>query len=193
MKITKNIYQKYAKTFEPGQVLFKEGEQGDYFYIVDSGSARVSDLTGKLDVTLQPGSFFGEEALVGDTPRNASVIMESDGVLMRLGKQDFKALLQDPVLQYIDVQEFQSRSPDSYLLLDVRLPLEYRMQHVPGSRNLPLASLRSKLEGLDSECDSWSPMIPGAAVRLPRTCSVSRDSQWLFCKMPTSCMRSLKR
>jgi len=136
-----------------GQKIIKEGELGDYFYIIDNGSARVSDLTGKLDVALKPGSFFGEEALVGDAPRNASVVMESDGVVMRLGKQDFKALLQDPVLQFIDLQEFQNRAADSYQLLDVRLPLEYRMQHVPGSRNLPLASLRSKLEGLDPQCD----------------------------------------
>lgn len=134
-----------------GQQVIKEGERGDYFYIIDSGSARVRDLTGKLDVPLQAGSFFGEEALVGDAPRNASVVMESDGVLMRLGKEDFKALLQDPVLHFIEVPELSSKPADSYQLLDVRLPLEFRMQHVPGARNLPLASLRSKLQDLDPQ------------------------------------------
>ena len=147
-----NLLTRFERlTVAAGDQVIKEGEVGDFFYILDSGTARVSDLTDKLDVPLNAGSFFGEEALVGDAPRNASVTMESDGVLMRLGKQEFKELLQDPVLQFVDAQALQEHSPESYQLLDVRLPLEFRMQHVPGARNLPLASLRNKLQGLDSQ------------------------------------------
>ncbi|GAA5316165.1 MAG: hypothetical protein AseanaTS_13700 [Candidatus Pelagadaptatus aseana] len=133
-----------------GELIIKEGEAGDYFYVIGHGSARVTNLTGKLDVQLQQGQFFGEEALVGDAPRNASITMLSDGYLMRLEKADFKSLLQEPVQKFIQFEELQGLAPASYQLLDVRLPLEFRHQHVPGSRNINLPALRDKLKELDT-------------------------------------------
>lgn len=132
-----------------GQLVVKEGEAGDYFYVIESGTARVTNLTGKLDVSLQPGQFFGEEALVGDAPRNATITMTTDGCLMRLEKADFKSLLQEPVQRL--VTQAQLPSLGAHQLLDVRLPLEYRHQHVAGCRNIPLASLRTKLGELDRD------------------------------------------
>jgi CRP-like cAMP-binding protein len=42
---------------------------------------------------LKEGDAFGEEALVADTVRNATVVMKTDGMLLRLSKQDFNELL----------------------------------------------------------------------------------------------------
>ncbi len=109
------------------------------------------DPAGKILAALRPGNYFGEEALVGDTTRNATVKMLTPGKVMRLNKEDFRELLQEPVLRYLSAEELRSRPADAapYQIIDVRLPLERRMQAVPGSQNIPLNQLRNHLKNLD--------------------------------------------
>ncbi len=44
------------------------------------------------------GDTFGEEALISEAKRNATVSMLTDGVLMRLNKQDFRDLMNEPLV-----------------------------------------------------------------------------------------------
>lgn len=134
------------------EVVIKEGERGDYFYVLESGSATVMDKGGNILAALRPGDFFGEEALAGETTRNATVKMLTQGKLRRLKKEDFKALLLEPVLRYLTMEDLQNRARElpAFQLLDVRLPLERRFQSVPGSRNIPLSHLRKNLPELDT-------------------------------------------
>jgi len=78
MKITKNIYQRYAKAFEPGQVIFKEGEQGRELFIIIEGEVeirkRTSANTAKTLITFHKGDIFGEMAIVEGKPRSATAI-----------------------------------------------------------------------------------------------------------------------
>jgi CRP-like cAMP-binding protein len=78
MKITKNIYQKFVKTFEPGEVLFKEGEHGDVMFIIIQGEVeirkRTSAKTARTLITFHEGDIFGEMALVEKKPRSATAI-----------------------------------------------------------------------------------------------------------------------
>ncbi len=48
------------------------------------------------------GDTFGEEALIAEAKRNATVTMITDGVLMRLNKKDFRELMNEPLLQWVD-------------------------------------------------------------------------------------------
>jgi rhodanese-related sulfurtransferase len=130
------------------EVIVKQGERGDYFYVLESGSATVMDISGKILAALRPGNYFGEEALAGDTTRNATVKMITPGKVMRLEKEDFRQLLQEPVLRYVTAEELKARAT-GYQLLDVRLPLERRQNAVPNSRNIPLNQLRNHLKDLD--------------------------------------------
>ncbi|MGH1371971.1 MAG: cyclic nucleotide-binding domain-containing protein [Cellvibrionaceae bacterium] len=136
-----------AQEVERGDVVVKEGATGDYFYVIVHGSAQVTNLTGTIDVMLEEGQFFGEEALVAETPRNAKVTMLSKGLLMRLAKEDFITLLHEPVESVLSFEQYQSQS-SRYTLVDVRMPLEHRCHHVPGCQNLPLASLRERITSL---------------------------------------------
>lgn len=140
--------------FEAGSWVIREGEPGDFFYVLECGRAQVLNKAGEPLAEIGPGDYFGEEALVGETTRNAGVRMLTSGSLMRLEKQDFTELLQEPVMRCIDTQELQKlREKDRpFEILDVRLPLERRMGFIEQSRNIPLAKLRDLLPELDEEC-----------------------------------------
>lgn len=149
-----NISQLFTRFHEQkvaaDAIVVKEGERGDLFYVLKSGSATVIDAGGNILAALRPGDYFGEEALVGDTTRNATIKMLTAGKLMCLQKEDFKELLHEPVTRFISAEELQQRPANAPCqLLDVRLAVERRFQHVPGSRNIPLGNLRRVLAELD--------------------------------------------
>ena len=133
------------------EVVIKDGERGDFFYVLETGSAVVQDKQGNILAALRPGDYFGEEALVGDTTRNATVKMLTPGKLMCLEKNDFVTLLQEPIRQFITYEELAKNlaAQNSLQIIDVRLPLERRFQSVPLSRNIPLSQLRKNLPSLD--------------------------------------------
>ncbi|MEJ2131343.1 MAG: cyclic nucleotide-binding domain-containing protein, partial [Gammaproteobacteria bacterium] len=160
-----NIQQLFAKFEEArvsdGDVVVKQGDPGDYFYVVKSGVARISrrvstggNTTDVVLAELRAGDVFGEDALIGDAPRNATVQMVSEGSLMRLDKKDFQSLMQDPVLEFIEYEELQNllQQEDRRIeILDVRLPLEFKQGHIPGSRSVPLHSVRQIVRELDPD------------------------------------------
>ena len=141
-----------AKEFAAGEVVVKEGLPGDYFYVISSGEVKVAARSGNVDVNLGPGTYFGEEALVGETTRNATVTMLTDGVLMQLGKDDFCTLLKEPILKHVTIESLQQLDTQAHIqLLDVRLPMEFRHRHVHESRNVPLSSLRKRFPEFNTE------------------------------------------
>jgi CRP-like cAMP-binding protein len=139
-----------------GQVIIREGEEGNFFYIVKEGRCRVtrrSPDTGAETILgeLGDGDGFGEEALVSERPRNATVTMVSDGVLMRLDKEHFTRLIKEPLLKWVDSREAAVLRAKGATLLDVRLEGEFRTGSIAHSRNLPLYLLRSKVRELDKQ------------------------------------------
>jgi CRP-like cAMP-binding protein len=150
-----------------GDTIIKQDQDGDYFYAIIAGQCLVTrEVSGGKDLPLAelaPGSCFGEEALIADTKRNATVTMLTDGSLMRLSKQDFRSLLTEPVSRRIsfgDAQKMVDAGQAKWL--DVRLPTEHSAQHLPGSLSIPLYLLRKKVSALDDKmayivyCDSGS-------------------------------------
>lgn len=138
-----------------GEVVIKQGQEGDYYYHIKQGRcavARVSPKTGKMMklAELGAGQGFGEEALISDSKRNANVVMLTDGVLMRLAKTHFEQLLKAPVLRTLDVEQAKKMVAEGAIWLDVRLESEYRNRAIPNSLNVPLYILRTKAQGLES-------------------------------------------
>ena len=142
-------------TVSAGDTIIRQGDEGDYFYIIKEGSCSVTRLASGegWDVPLAElgkGDCFGEEALVSDANRNATVTMLTDGTLMRLSKKDFVELLKDPLVHFIDYDLASSLVANGGVWLDVRLADEHANFAFRNSSNVPLASIRDKASALDA-------------------------------------------
>jgi CRP-like cAMP-binding protein/rhodanese-related sulfurtransferase len=140
--------------YKERDVVIKQGTEGDYFYVVVSGKCVVTRETplnkeGIKLAELGTGDSFGEEALIAEAKRNATVTMSTDGTLMRLGKADFQTLLNEPLLQWVDHEKAKEIVAQGGKWLDVRLPSEFQNFRIDGAVNIPLYFIRLKLNALD--------------------------------------------
>ena len=88
------------REFKAGEVMAEEGKHGVGFFVIESGSAKVT-VHGDERTTLGPGSYFGEIALIDDGPRTATVTAESDVKAHVLVAWDFRAMVkEDPDLAW---------------------------------------------------------------------------------------------
>lgn len=129
-----------------GEQVIIQGGTADSCYFIKEGVAEVtvssSGLGSSISLALLgAGDWFGEEALLSNSARNANVTMNSDGMLMQLNKKDFYELLVSPELQFIS---YAAAVDAEVKWVDVRLPSEYRRGHLFGAMNLPLNTLRIK-------------------------------------------------
>lgn len=142
--------------FKVGEIVIQQGSSSDFFYIIRSGRCLVTRETAKdkknIDLAeLAVGGTFGEEALISQAERNATVSMLTDGILMRLGRDDFQALVKEPMLEFLDHNEAEEAAARGGKWLDVRVPSEFAANGKVGATNLPLYLLRHKLNVLDRE------------------------------------------
>lgn len=155
-----NIAQIFASmepvTFDAGQIILKQGDPGDYYYVITDGRAQVvlEDPNGNSEEELAQlgvGRAFGEEALVSGEPRNATVRALTRCSLMRLSSTAFSRLLKAPLMREVQMGEITA----NVQLVDVRLPSEFERGHWPGAINVPLARLRLLAQALDPAREYW--------------------------------------
>ena len=137
-----------------GEVVIKQGDEGDYFYVITRGTAVVTRETplsrdGIKLAELGIGESFGEEALISDGKRNATITMLTDGALVRLGKEDFRELLNEPLLHWVELAQARELIERGGRWLDVRLPSEFDSYHLDDALNVPLYFIRLKVKTLD--------------------------------------------
>ncbi|HWG76736.1 MAG TPA: cyclic nucleotide-binding domain-containing protein, partial [Steroidobacteraceae bacterium] len=137
-----------------GETIIQQGDEGDYFYAIVSGRCVVTretplNRTGLKLAELGVGDTFGEEALISEAKRNATVTMATEGVLMRLNKDSFRELLNEPLVQWVAYRDACTMVAKGARWLDVRLPSEHQNLAIEGSTNIPLYFIRLKLATLD--------------------------------------------
>ncbi len=107
-----------------GEVVIERGARGRECYLVKRGSARIQreERAGTVHelAVKGPGELFGEEALITGDPREASVIMREDGVLLRLQAEDFNALILPCLQRPLASAEAESLVQRGARWLDVR-------------------------------------------------------------------------
>src|SRR5450830_790704 len=137
-----------------GQVIIHQGAEGDYYYLIEKGTAVVSRVTDAnqpptILAELKAGDAFGEEALVSDNKRNATITMKTEGALLRLKKTDFIELLKAPLISQISMEDARKLTAIGAIWVDVRFPSEYQFDHLPKAINIPLNELRNLVPTLD--------------------------------------------
>jgi CRP-like cAMP-binding protein len=139
-----------------GDRIIAQGEAGDCLYILRAGKCQVTrrprpDARAIKLAELAPGDLFGEDALLSGQPSAMDVTMLTDGVVLRLEKEDFLSLVVEPVLEELDFESAEREVKQGAVWLDVRDPESFQHWHLEGSLNLPFFSLKMQLSSLERQ------------------------------------------
>ena len=101
------------RRFKAGETIFRAGDPGDGFYLVESGRVIITAVVGAESrplATIIAGEFFGEMAILDEAPRSATATAEVDTRAFCIGRDELLALLeQRPKLALNLIREFSHR------------------------------------------------------------------------------------
>ncbi len=95
--INLSMFERFAVTYEKGDIIFCEYEPGDIFYLIQSGQVQIVKIMGDIEKTidiLQPGEIFGEMAILEEAPRSASAIAATAVKVLEFNRENFEILMQ---------------------------------------------------------------------------------------------------
>jgi rhodanese-related sulfurtransferase len=153
----RQILNKFTACYvSSGDTIIRQGELGDCCYFIKEGFADVYQAAderspSQLVAQLAVGRCFGEDALVNEAARNATIRMHSNGVLMKLMKQDFFLLLKSPTIEQLNLTQAKARIAESAQWIDVRSQDEFEQGHCEGAINMPLDLLKLKSRMLNRD------------------------------------------
>jgi CRP-like cAMP-binding protein len=141
---------------QEGEVVVKQGDIGEYFYLVKSGECLLSykDANPQQSLTvtkLKMWDSFGAEALICEAIRNHTVTALSELSLLRINKENFLSLIKQPSLKFVDETKMQALLDNGGILLDVRPDAQYEKSHWEQAINTPLQGLRNHLKNMNKD------------------------------------------
>lgn len=150
------------KEYSTGENIINQGDVGDTYYIIKSG--RVAVLKRKKDgeevllAELAEGKAFGEEALIRDLPRNATIRALEHTTVLVLNKSDFDKILASTFVKNVFPEEVEEvyENNDNVVILDARIPPEFEEEHIAGAINIPIEWLRDQYGELDREKEYYT-------------------------------------
>ena len=171
-------FSRFAKKFKPGEVIISEYETGDCFYLIQSGQVQlvkcVNGTKKNLDI-LMPSEFFGEMAILENSPRSATCVAIDEVEVLEFNKENFEILItgnpqialillklfckriydQKRRLKILVLQDKQARIGDVFLMLDELNPssnpnersrrFNLTMQDLSHWAGLPLDDVRDEM------------------------------------------------
>jgi CRP-like cAMP-binding protein len=90
------LLERFARDYDAGTVLFREGDAGDFMYVVQSGEVEIRRKVGDVErvlAVLPAGEFFGEMALVNSRPRSATAVVRRTARLLVIEPRTFEAMI----------------------------------------------------------------------------------------------------
>jgi CRP-like cAMP-binding protein len=94
LNVSAEVFKRYGRTYQPGEVIFHEGETGDAMFIIQEGEVRIHKRVRDRETTLavlKAGDFFGEMAIIDQEPRSASASAASEAKILILSKDIFES------------------------------------------------------------------------------------------------------
>lgn len=161
-------FARFAKTYRTGEVLIAEFEPGDCFYLIQSGKVQlmktVNGTNKNLDI-LGPSEFFGEMAILENTPRSATCVAMETVEVLEFNKANFELLItgqpqvalillkmfcrriydQKRRLRILVISDITARVGDVFLMLD-------ETQHQSGST----ASAQRRFDVTIQDISHWA-------------------------------------
>lgn len=143
-----------TRKFAPGETIISQGEKSNDYYIIKSGKvAVIKKEKGKEEAeqvaVLNSGEGFGEEAIIRDMPRNASIRTVEETEVLMLDKKTFENILGMSFLVNAFPEDVIEELGDSVVLIDARIPPEYKEEHIKGALNIPIEILRQEIPKMD--------------------------------------------
>lgn len=96
MALDLKMFERFAVTFQEGDIIFCEYEPGDTFYLIQSGSVAIVRILGDIEKTLDilhPGEIFGEMAILEEAPRSATAIAHKKVKALEFNRENFEVLM----------------------------------------------------------------------------------------------------
>jgi CRP-like cAMP-binding protein len=110
-------FSRFARTFQPGEMIFSEFEPGDTFYLIQAGRVELVKVIGDIEKTLdilQPSEMFGEMAILENSPRSATAIALDTVKVLEFNRQNFEILMMgNPQIALKLLRMFSKRIYDS--------------------------------------------------------------------------------
>lgn len=138
-------FERFAKKFAPGQVIISEFEPGDTFYLIQRGTVQLlkyaNGSTKNLDI-LKAGEFFGEMAILDNSPRSATCMAKTSVKCLEFSKENFESIVtgnaqlalnllklfckriydQKRRFKILVIKDLQAKLADVFMLLDEMNP-----------------------------------------------------------------------
>lgn len=146
-----------SREVKAGEVIIEQGEEGDNYFIIETGVCEIIKMDPFTDETSSVGKIgrgdsFGEEALVQDGYRNATVKMVTPGSLLVLDKNDFNSLLSAEVIEEISPDEaLELVNNNKAEWVDCRYDMEYEESRIPGAPLVSLGNIRKSVNQFDPD------------------------------------------
>lgn len=153
------------RKYAPGENIIEQGEKGNEYFIVKSGLVSVlkENENGEASkvATISAGEGFGEEALIANQSRGATVQAVNETIVWVLSKTHFDRVMRSSFLKEIAYEKVQEDKKDQ-IYLDIRMKAEFDEEHIPTAINIPLDELRNRFAELDKSAEYYVYCLVGA-------------------------------
>jgi len=94
INVSDEVFKRYGRVYQPGEIIFQEGELGETMFIIQEGEVRIHKRVRDRETTLatlKAGDFFGEMAIIDMEPRSASATAVAPSKIIVLSKDIFES------------------------------------------------------------------------------------------------------
>ena len=102
-----------GRVYSEGEIIFREGDEGDRMYVVQAGKVKITKKHDKGELTiatLGPGEIFGEMAMFDRMPRSAAAVAMGEARILGIDKKKlFQSIDRDPTLVFKMIESMSRR------------------------------------------------------------------------------------